>query len=318
MKEFIHYLENKGLTQATQEAYLFNVNKFLDWYHGKAIEECHKRDVLEYLTFLKETKKVANITRKNQLYALQHYFGFLLKSGTIASNPTALLKIRGANPKKLNKIFTPAQLDQFYDDYYTLYIKNFDNRHIPKNQHLFSELSRHRNYVVLGFLIYQGLVTSEFDRLTLADIDFLKATVKVRGRIQAKDRTLPLVASQIGALMYYLQNIRPQFLVYQSGGDSTNEYGLLFFTLPVSGRKGTQTVSVEGIFKPLTKQVRTLAPNFTKIQQLRASRITQWLKTEGLRKTQYLAGHKSIVSTEAYLPNDLEQLTNDISQFNPF
>ncbi len=311
MKEFTQYLQAKDLTKSTQEAYLFNVNKFLQWY-GKDIENCRKKDILAYLEYLKDRKKVANITRKNQLYALQHYFNFLYKSNNIASNPIALIKIRGANPRKLHKIYTPQQLDQLYDDYYTVFVKNFDNSHIPKNQRLQNELSRQRNYIITGFLIYQGLVTSEFERINLADIDFLKATVKIYGRIRAKDRTLPLHASQIGALMHYIQNIRPQFLAFCKESDR------LFFALPVSGRKSTTSTSLKGVFKPLAEQLRTLTPDFTKIQLIRASRITQWLKTEGLRKTQYLAGHKTIVSTEAYLPNDLEQLTNDISQFNPF
>lgn len=112
MKEFIKYLQGKDLTQSTQEAYLFNVNKFLQWY-GKDIENCRKKDILTYLEYLKDHKRVANITRKNQLYALQHYFTFLLKNDSIISNPVALIKIRGANPRKLNKIYTPQQLDLY-------------------------------------------------------------------------------------------------------------------------------------------------------------------------------------------------------------
>ena len=36
------------------------------------------------------------------------------------------------------------------------------------------------------------------------------------------------------------------------------------------------------------------------------------------RKAQYMAGHKSIVSTEEYLPNHIEDLADDITKFNPF
>lgn len=311
MKEFIHYLQSKDLSQATQKAYLFSLEKFLNWL-PKDVENCNKKDILNYLEYLKNQKKQTNVTRKYNLYALQHFFGFLYKNNLVASNPTAFIKIRGSNTQKLQKLYTAEQLEQLYDNYHTVFITGFDDRNIPKNQQKQSLLSRERNYVMLGFLVYQGLVTSEFDRLKLVDIDFTKATVNIHGRTKATDRTLPLMAPQIGVLMNYVYNIRPKFFGFCKENEN------LFFALPPSGKSFTTSTSIISIFKPLTKQLRTLEPNFKKIQQLRASKITHWLKHEGLRKTQYLAGHKSILSTEEYLQNDLEQLTSDISQYNPF
>lgn len=319
MKEFISYLQSKNLSKATQKAYLFSVEKFLKWF-GKNIENrtqtcaelVEAKDIINYLEHLQKEKKQSNTTRKYNLYALQHYFTFLVQNDVIAKDPTAFIKIRGSKTRKLPKLYTPEQLGQLYDNYHNIFIRSFNQRNIPKNQQQQSFLSRERNYTMLGFLVYQGLVTSEFDRLKLTDIDFAKATVKITGKTKATDRKLPLMATQIGALMNYTQNIRPQFLSF------CQESEKLFFALPSSGKSFTKSSSIISVFKPLTKQLRTLEPDFIKVQQLRASKITHWLKTEGLRKTQYLAGHKSIVSTEAYLPNDLEQLTNDISQYNPF
>ena len=82
--------------------------------------------------------------------------------------------------------------------------------------------------------------------------------------------------------------------------------------------KASNNSQLTDTFKPLVKQLKTIDKNFESFKQVRASVITYWLKTEGLRKTQYLAGHRYISSTEKYLPNNLEGLIDDIAKFNPF
>ena len=308
MNDFTKYLQSKGLSEATQKAYVFNTTRYLQWY-AKEIENTTKKDILAYLEYLKTHKHQANITRNHNLYALQHYFDFLCKEDRIFSNPTALIKIRGVVTQRIPNTFTEEQLDQLYDDYYHKYIHLFDGSHIPQNQQERNYLSRQRNYVMLGFLIYQGLVTRDMDFIEIDDLDLQRGKVTIKRN--SKQRVLPLATPQIGALMYYLQNIRPRLVSYCSSSHQ------LFLPLPPSGKSFTHTHSLMGVYKPLTKQVRTLHGNFKKLQQLRASRIVCWIKTKGLRKAQYLAGHKSISSTEAYQCNDIEQLTNNISQFHP-
>ena len=113
--------------------------------------------------------------------------------------------------------------------------------------------------------------------------------------------------------MHYLQNIRPQFLEHYS-----IENDNLFLTLPEVGKVKTEQTKLMQTLKSLTKQVKSISPNFTNFKQIRASAITNWIKTAGLRKAQYNAGHRYISTTETYLPNDLEQLTDEIEKFNPF
>jgi len=74
--KFIKYLESKNLSKSTQGAYLRNVNLFFSWYKQEA-ESCTKKDVLKYLEYLKTKKGHENITRRNALIALNHYFTFL-------------------------------------------------------------------------------------------------------------------------------------------------------------------------------------------------------------------------------------------------
>lgn len=312
MNDFIKYLQTKGLTENTQQAYLFNTNKFMNWYKGEPIN-AEKKDILKYLEYLKKRKQQQNITRRNSLIAINHYFEFLRENEQIAVNPTNLIKIRGAKKKQLYNIFTLEELTQLADDYYIMFVKNYNDSHIPKNQRQNSYLSKNRNYCMLTFLVYQGLHTNELQKITLDDIDLIKATVKIQGSKKTNERILHLKAEQIGILMHYTQNIREQFLAFYH-----IENNNLFLSLPEVSRCRTEQTKLMQTFKPFTKQVKSISPNFTSFKQVRASVITSWIKTAGLRKAQYFAGHRYISTTENYLPNDLEQLTDEIEKFNPF
>ena len=312
MNEFIKYLQEKNLSETTQQAYLRNTDLFLSWFDDEPVN-AEKKDILKYLEYLKKKKKQQNITRRNSLISLNHYFEFLIKKEEIIKNPCSLLKIRGTKRKQLYKIFSFEELKQLLDDYYNIFVKNYNDNHIPKNQRGNSYLSKNRNYVMLSFLIYQGLHTNELQKITLDDVDTIKATVKITGGKKTNDKKLTLQPEQIGVLMNYLQNIRPQFL------EKYNiENNNLFLTLPEVSKKNTKQTKLMQTLKTLTKQVKSINENFTSFKQIRASVITHWIKTVGLRKAQYFSGHRYISTTEKYLPNDLEKLTDEIEKFNPF
>ncbi|MFN5848400.1 MAG: tyrosine-type recombinase/integrase [Chitinophagales bacterium] len=310
-KEFIAYLEFKNLSKTTQKAYCRNINLFLKWYKIEPIN-CTKKDILKYLEYLKAKKNQSNISRRNSLIAINHYYTFLLKNEEIVSNPTALLKIRGTHKKTLYNIYSSEELDNLYDRFYYNFIKDFSDNHIPKNQRQQSFLSRNRNFIMYGLLIYQGITTNEFNHIELTDLDTIKATIKIKGGIKSNPRTLNLKASQVGAILNYLENIRPQFFTY---GEDT---GKLFLALPECSKRKTENPNLKEITKGLTKQARTLDKNFINFKQIRASVITYWLKTEGLRKTQYLAGHRYISTTERYQPNNLDGLIENIAKYHPY
>lgn len=315
---FTDYLQSKNHSVSTQKAYIRNANLFLNWYKKEPIN-CTKKDILKYLEYLQNKKQQDNITRRNALISINHYFAFLVSIEQAATNPTALIKIRGTHKRQLYKIYTAEELTQLYDNYYHTFIRNFNDfcfasvlGGIPANQRQQALLSRQRNFVMLGLLVYQGLSTNELQSITVNDIDFTKGTVTVQGSKKSNERKLSLQAAQIGALINYTQNIRQQFFTF------CEETEKLFFALPESSKQKTNATNLMHTFKPLTKQVKSIDKNFLNFKQIRASVITQWLKTEGLRKTQYLAGHRYISSTEKYLPNNLDGLIDDIAKFNPF
>jgi site-specific recombinase XerD len=311
-KGFISYLEGKGLAKITQKEYVSNVNRFFGRVKKEDIQ-ITKSDILKYLEYLKN-KGLQNITRSNHLIALNHYFTFLYQNEQITSNPCLLLKIRGKNKKKLHKIYTPEELDTLFDNYYQLFVRGYDDsRHRHEGQRQYSALYRGRNALITSILFNQGANTSEIEKIETGDIDLIKATIKMRGGIRLKERTLPLKATQIGLFMHYLQNVRPQLTEYQ-----TKESEKLFLPLPAISYKKTKNDMNRNVFTPLSAQIKSIDKQFINFTQIRASVITFWIKTQGLRKAQYLAGHSAISTTEKYVANNLENLIDDINKLHPF
>lgn len=311
MKKFKAYLQSKGYTSRTQEQALNTVNKFLDFCQKEDLN-VSKKDILNYLEHL-QNKGLQNSSVNITLRQLRYYFDYLFEQELIASNPANLLKIRGVKRRQLYKTFTPEELAQLADDYYNVFVKNTDDNHIPQNLREYVYLSRNRNYLMLTFLLYQGLATNELTTITTDDIDLIKATVKIKATNRTNERKLNLKAEQIGALMHYQQNIRPLLLEHY-----THETDLLFLLSAKPNCTVKPQQSYNNIFNTLKTQIQSINPGLTNLMQLRVSVITQNIQTHGLRKAQYFAGHRYTSSTENYLPNDISKLTNDMEVFNPF
>lgn len=311
MQHFIHYLQTLNLSTSTQKAYIRHVLLFLLW-HKKEIQNCTKKEIVAYLSYLQSQKNQESITRNNALIALKHYFAFLMKNEAMSRNPCTLLKIRGTQKRHLYRIYTADERQQIHDNFYHVFIRQFDQRHIPKNQRTLNFLCRQRNFVMLSLLLFQGISTNELQPILLSDMDFTKATILIRARRKSNARTLPLQAFQISCLLYYIENIRPMFF------DFCEKSEQLFLPLPESGKPKTSNQSLLHTIKPLAMQVKSIDKNFINFKQIRASVIEQWLNTEGLRKAQYNAGHRFVSSTEKYVPNEIENLIQDIQQYNPY
>lgn len=299
--QFKSYLQSKGMSLSTILHYQLHATKFMQYTNKEALQ-VNKSDVLNYLNYLQQ-KGFQNSSRAGYLNAIRHYFTCLQKQNIITQNPCSLLKLRGVKQKKLHRTFIVEELTQIFDNYYTHYIES------PEQ----STLSKQRNAAMLSILLNQGTTTREIDTIQSEDLNLIKATIKIRGGRRSNSRAIPLKAEQIGILMHYLQNTRPQLVAL-----SAIKNNKLFLPLPEQVNKPTTTDNLMNTFRDLTKQVKQIEPSFTNFKQTRASVITHWLKTEGLRKTQYLAGHRNISSTEEYQPNNIEELSKDIKTLHPY
>ncbi len=67
----------------------------------------------------------------------------------------------------------------------------------------------------------------------------------------------------------------------------------------------------------ITERIREKHPEVKDSRQIKASVIMNWLKQYNIRQVQYMAGHKSITSTEAYKNQDLTDLSKQLDLFHP-
>jgi len=292
---FSTHLQQKGIIPKTIARHEREVKKYKNWLnlnHQKTAENTTQKELLNYLQHIKEKRQLQNVSLSKILRILKNYHQYLTKNYN-TKNITAHLKIRGTNRKKLQALFTTDELNLLCDAYYY-----YTQEYKPTQKELrfypnYNKLLQGR-YIALTLIAYQGLQTKEILTLSKANFDLRKATVKINAGITGTSRTLPLDASQIGTIIQHFINDENCII------PNLNQLEKLSKTL-----------------KEITLKPSTNITQFKNFRQLRASKITHWIKLYGLRKAQHLAGHKNIQGTENYLINDVENLQNDLNNYHP-
>jgi site-specific recombinase XerD len=285
---FENYLQHKNIQPKTIARHQREVTRYTKWLHDNydaAPEDARQQAFVAYLQHLKENRSLCNATLNQLLQILKNYHSYLAKNND-ARNIAAFIKIRNAHKKQLQYIFTPDDLDELCDAYYH-HIRNY----IPSPKELrycnnHEQLLQGR-YIAVTLIAYQALQLQEIENLTPGSFDLRKGTVTVAAGRKGAKRTLALEPLQIGALLNFYNN---------------NEQPL---------------IPNRNHFEELSNTLKKLHNNYKDFRQLRASKITHWLQTHGLRKTQYMAGHRSIGATEKYQAGDLQTLQNSLNSFHP-
>jgi len=303
METFKQYLESKGLSTSTIVHYNTHLLDFISWLDNDntAIENTTTKELTGYLHKLSKTG-IQNRSKAIRINSIKHYFNWQIQLGKRNDNPAKHIKIRGTQTKKLHDIFTITELEKLYNDYQIPDDNDPRNNRNWWQQHL---LTRKRNKVALGLLIYQGLTTAEIDRLTEKDIHLREGTIYIQGGKKSNERTLELKSHQILDLMEYQLKTRQDLL--KIAQKQTNQ-------LFISKGKNIQS---NNNWKRLAQVLREHHQKFTNFKQVRASVITHWLGLYNLRQVQYMAGHKYVSSTESYMINRLEDLQSDIDKYHP-
>ena len=305
------YLYSKGLSKSTVKHYHKHTLDFLAWLDGQnaEAEQATAGDVTAWLNHLKNNKGQGNVTRSIALNVLKHFFDYQISIQQRVNNPARHLKIRGSKRKMLYPILSKAELETIYQQYQ---VPADDAPIANRNWFRVYQLSRQRNKVVLGLMIWQGLTTPEINHLTVNDLKLRAGIIYITGSRKSKERTMELKPQQIIELMEYQFTTRAALLKYCP---ATNEN--LFISAPAAGKTSGTGKDTMNIWKGLSKEVKAICPRFINFKQVRTSVITHWLSAYNLRQVQYMAGHKYVSSTEGYQVNQMEDLQADIDQYHP-
>lgn len=304
MGNFKQYLEKKGHSHKSIAGHYHTLCRFIGWCESENIEsdQATYGELLAYVKYL-QNRKVKQRTVQLYINTLSHYFTWRVKQGEREENPARHMNIKGIQRNHLYHIIPKVELESLYEKYPIPEESSKD-----KNQNWFkaSVLTAKRNKAMTGLMVWQGLTTSELQNLTLRDLKLREGKIYIAGTRRSNERELVLESAQILDLMEYTLQVRPE-LAALTGTESDRLF--------ISNGKGAG--NLHNTISKLMVKLKELHRGLSSLQQIRASVIVHWLKNHNLREVQYRAGHRYISSTENYLLNDLEGLSDEINKFHP-
>lgn len=290
MRTFSEYLIEVGITPGMYINRMNNlVNPYLEWLGSKqiCIEDAKYKHLMDFIGYmLKQGKSKFHVNRTLQV--ISHYYQY-----KELPNIAQTTRLRGLTRSQPQNLLTEEELESIYENYETKQSAG---------------IYYHSDKIILGMIIYQGLDMREFMGIELHHLQLEKGQMYVGERQQKRERYLPLNANQVLSLDRFIRETRPQLLQGESDKLFTpqaDNYNLLHWQ-----------------FKQLSKKVKEqtkekLDIELHKMSQLRQSRIASWVREEGLRKAQYLAGFKTVSSAERYQKADLSDLKEQVNQYHP-
>ena len=276
-----HYtIKTAAVYRADIESYIAN---------SPQADTAQHKDIVAYIGRLRMRYNNAK-TMSRILSSIKAYYSFLSHSGKRRDNPAQSIRLRDKQNRdiQLQDLFTAQELESLLErkERYPLLLS--------------------RNKVLTGLLIYQGLLPTELENLTVNDINLNEGTVYIKGAAKTNARTLKLKTPQIMVLHEYLTAIRPKLI------KSPSELFLLI------GSRGEPMKSED-----ITKHIKRSFKGWFKdrkvnCQTIRQSVLTNLLKAgNDLRIVQVFAGHKTPSTTEKYKQSDTEALKAAIERFHP-
>ena len=288
---FENYLLSKNYGEKTIKSYEKTLRYYRRWLveHQLKEEEIRQADIMLFIQYHKD-REVTMSSISRYVNAIKHYYNYLLENGAVLENPTLEIELKGIKRKQLKTVLTRKELDALYN------LWDGKEELTPVEQ---------RDRILVGLVVYQGLGTGELNKLELKDVKLREGKIYVKGSRRSNERILKLESHQMLDMMEYTLKVREQ-LLQQAEKESEK--------LIVSVGKSER---VDNVMQLLLKQLRRKNKSIESINQLRTSVITYWLKIYNLREVQYMAGHRYVSSTEAYLVNDIDDLQEDINKYHP-
>lgn len=285
MSSFEEYRNKNGYSPKSIRVQNSHINSLKSWCINQNInlEEINYNQALQFIDS-ERSRGILNQSIIREINSIRIYFDYLLETGTVKQNIIKRIKIRQSVKKVIPETLTLQQLESIYYDFMNL----------PEWEHktqTAKELHK-RNVVLLGLLIYQGLTSGETAKLERTHINLSEGKIYIPSTRKSNTRTLKLQANQILPIKSYIEEFKPSPYLFPTKKQSD-------------------------MICKIVEQAKKNHPEIIDSRQIRTSVIMNWLKTNNIRQVQYMAGHKSIRSTEQYRTHDLTDLTKQLELFHP-
>lgn len=256
----------KKLGNNTIDSYILDIIKFYEWNNNSDITYMSKKQILEYISFLRSYLNEKSINR--HISSLKGFYLYLVDNNIIRESP--LEEIYSLKTKKiLPKYLSVEEVDRLLN----INLKTpFD----------------YRNKAMLEVMYATGLRVSELVGLCFSNIDFENSLIRVNGKGK-KERIVPLGEIAQYYLKIYINDYRSKLL-------NKNNYDLIFLNnhgKPIS-RQGFNFI-LNNIRKEV-KIDKDITPH-----TLRHSFATHLLERGAdIRSIQEMLGHENISTTNIY------------------
>ena len=281
-ENFINYCEyEKGLSPNTLKSYNYEINLYQSYLKDKLniidIEKVSKKDIESYLKYC-YSKDEDSKTISHKITTIYNLHNYLLREKVIKDNQAEFID-RPKLAKHLPYTLTVKEIDKLLD---IALVTVFD----------------YRDKAMLELMYGTGLRVSELVSLTVYDVDFYNAFLRIKGK-GSKERIVPINNASLKYLKLYLD--RRCLLLKKKTSDE------LFLNARGEG------ISRQGFFKNLKKILAKKGmPVNISPHSLRHSFATHLIENGAdLRSVQTMLGHSDITTTKIYTHISNEKVTKD-------
>lgn len=188
-----------SVSECTVSAYRADLEGFVAWARGRGVDgpnAVDRREIRAYVASLAD-QGLARATIARKAATLRRYFGWLVRTGQVAVDPSASLSVsRGAG--RLPRVLHQDEITRLLDD------------PSPVASAGVALEVRARDDAVCELLYGSGLRVSELCSLDLGDLQFDQQRARVLGK-GAKERFVPLSAPAVDAVGSWIEVGRPAF-----------------------------------------------------------------------------------------------------------
>lgn len=225
LEKFCGFLVERGRAENTISSYRQSVGDYMKWYEatfGEPMTQLYRINVLDYISYLRNVKRLTNRSINAKLSALQSFNDYMIEEGAqtdivLTEKDHLKVQIGYANPSTVSR----DQVEAF-------------------RQRILVE-SGVRDYAIATILAYAGLRISECLDLYPEDVSLVAKEITVRHGKNGKSRVVYIGDKVINAVREYLKE-RP---------DTGSPY--LFIS-----RQGEQLTrgQVNRIFRTYSKEIK--------------------------------------------------------------
>jgi integrase/recombinase XerC len=280
-----HTLRNYSSDLEQFRLHLFNVEKRADM----PVAEIDRLTIREWMAALHADHKKSSVARK--LASLRTFFQFLVREGTLESNPAKQV----ATPKIERKLPNHLTIEDA-----VRFIETTDVN---------TDLGR-RDRAIIEFLYATGIRVGELVGIDLADVDFREKMVRVTGK-RKKQRFVPFHDTALQALMLYLDKTRGTFL--NNCPITERDPNALFLNY-----QGTR-ITTRSVGRMIDKYIKLCADiHDISPHSLRHTFATHLLDSGAdLRDIQELLGHARLSTTQIYTQVSMEKMIEVYDRSHP-